>query len=226
MAMPARRAGGARTQGGRRGVRAGPRGAAAHAAGLLRPAPCCPATSARDRAPAKLDRLEELLVEVVHREPQGAGVQPVDGRCSIGSSRASRAARHRLGAARRQHAATGRTVIDKFQSDDGPPVFLLSLKAGGTGLNLTAADYVVHLDPWWNPAVEQQATDRAHRIGQDKPVVSYKLDRRGHRRGADPRSCRTAKRDLADAALGRRGGFLRAVRPTSCGRCSTTSSRL
>jgi SNF2 family DNA or RNA helicase len=54
-------------------------------------------------------------------------------------------------------------------------VFLISLKAGGTGLNLTAADYVLHLDPWWNPAVEDQATDRAHRIGQTKPVVACKL---------------------------------------------------
>lgn len=55
------------------------------------------------------------------------------------------------------------------------PVFCLSLKAGGTGLNLTAADTVIHYDPWWNPAVEAQATDRAHRIGQDKPVFVYKL---------------------------------------------------
>ena len=55
------------------------------------------------------------------------------------------------------------------------PVFLLSLKAGGTGLNLTAADTVIHYDPWWNPAVEAQATDRAYRIGQDKPVFVYKL---------------------------------------------------
>ena len=54
-------------------------------------------------------------------------------------------------------------------------LFLLSLKAGGTGLNLTAADTVIHYDPWWNPAVEEQATDRAHRIGQDKPVFVYKL---------------------------------------------------
>ena len=66
-------------------------------------------------------------------------------------------------------------VVEAFQADDGPPVFLLSLKAGGTGLNLTAADYVFHADPWWNPAVEDQAIDRAHRIGQDKPVVSVKL---------------------------------------------------
>jgi hypothetical protein len=54
-------------------------------------------------------------------------------------------------------------------------VFLVSLKAGGVGLNLTGADHVIHLDPWWNPAVERQATDRAHRIGQTKPVVVYKL---------------------------------------------------
>ena len=55
------------------------------------------------------------------------------------------------------------------------PIFLISLKAGGVGLNLTAADTVIHYDPWWNPAVENQATDRAHRIGQDKPVFVYKL---------------------------------------------------
>ncbi|MFN7132055.1 MAG: DEAD/DEAH box helicase, partial [Myxococcales bacterium] len=69
--------------------------------------------------------------------------------------------------------------IDRFQSPDGPPLFFISLKAGGTGLNLTAADYVIHFDPWWNPAVEQQATDRAHRIGQTKPVFSYKLIAKG-----------------------------------------------
>lgn len=65
--------------------------------------------------------------------------------------------------------------IDRFQSDPGMTVFLLSLKAGGTGLNLTAADTVIHYDPWWNPAVEAQATDRAHRIGQGKTVTSLKL---------------------------------------------------
>ena len=65
--------------------------------------------------------------------------------------------------------------VDRFQSDPAVPVFLLSLKAGGTGLNLTAADTVVHLDPWWNPAAEAQATDRAHRIGQTRTVTSYKL---------------------------------------------------
>jgi superfamily II DNA or RNA helicase len=66
------------------------------------------------------------------------------------------------------------TPIRRFQSGDCP-LFLISLKAGGVGLNLTAADTVIHYDPWWNPAVERQATDRAHRIGQDKPVFVYKL---------------------------------------------------
>jgi SNF2 family DNA or RNA helicase len=66
------------------------------------------------------------------------------------------------------------TPVKRFQAGD-VPVFLLSLKAGGTGLNLTAADTVIHYDPWWNPAVEDQATDRAYRIGQDKPVFVYKL---------------------------------------------------
>ena len=65
--------------------------------------------------------------------------------------------------------------VDRFQEVDSIPVFLISLKAGGTGLNLTAADIVVHFDPWWNPAVEAQASDRAHRIGQDKQVTIYKL---------------------------------------------------
>jgi SNF2 family DNA or RNA helicase len=70
-------------------------------------------------------------------------------------------------------------VVEKFQSDPAIPVFLISLKAGGVGLNLTGADTVVHFDPWWNPAVEAQATDRAHRIGQKKVVTSYKLIARG-----------------------------------------------
>jgi SNF2 family DNA or RNA helicase len=77
----------------------------------------------------------------------------------------------RLDGSTRDRAA----VVAQFSAEDGPPVFLLSLKAGGTGLNLTRADYVFHLDPWWNPAAEDQATDRAHRIGQLRPVFSCKL---------------------------------------------------
>ncbi|MEZ6149682.1 MAG: DEAD/DEAH box helicase [Pirellulaceae bacterium] len=75
-------------------------------------------------------------------------------------------------------AHTRQERVDDFQDGDAT-VFLISLKAGGTGLNLTAADYVIHMDPWWNPAVEDQATDRAHRIGQEKPVMVYRLVSQG-----------------------------------------------
>lgn len=69
--------------------------------------------------------------------------------------------------------------VDRFNRDESIPVFLISLKAGGAGLNLTGADTVVHFDPWWNPAVEDQATDRAHRIGQTRVVTAYRLIARG-----------------------------------------------
>jgi SNF2 family DNA or RNA helicase len=68
--------------------------------------------------------------------------------------------------------------VEAFQKGESD-AFLISLKAGGTGLNLTAADYVIHMDPWWNPAVEDQATDRAHRIGQTRPVMVYRIIARG-----------------------------------------------
>jgi len=96
-------------------------------------------------------------------------------------------------------AKTRATRIEAFQAGVGD-VFLISLKAGGTGLNLTAADYVIHMDPWWNPAVEDQASDRAHRIGQTRPVTIYRMVTKGtieeqivdlHKR----------KRDLADQLL-------------------------
>jgi SNF2 family DNA or RNA helicase len=92
-------------------------------------------------------------------------------------------------------------LVDRFQADDGPPVFLISLKAGGTGLNLTAADHVFLLDPWWNPAVEDQAADRAHRIGQDRPVIVTRLVAEDT---VEDRilALQKKKRSLADAALG------------------------
>ena len=71
-------------------------------------------------------------------------------------------------------AKARQAAVDAFQSGSGE-IFLISLKAGGSGLNLTAADYVIHLDPWWNPAVEDQASDRAHRMGQQRPVTIYRL---------------------------------------------------
>lgn len=75
-------------------------------------------------------------------------------------------------------AAERRKRVESFQAGEAT-VFLLSLKAGGMGLNLTAADYVLHLDPWWNPAAEDQASDRAHRIGQARPVTVYRFVTRG-----------------------------------------------
>ena len=72
-------------------------------------------------------------------------------------------------------------MVARFQADEtaSPPLFVLSLNAGGTGLTLTAANYVVHVDRWWNPAVEDQATDRAHRIGQARPVTVVRLVAQG-----------------------------------------------
>jgi len=75
--------------------------------------------------------------------------------------------------------AERKKLVDRFQHEDGPPFFVLSLKAGGTGLNLTAASHVIHFDRWWNPAVENQATDRVFRIGQKKNVVVHKFVCRG-----------------------------------------------
>ncbi|WP_017295787.1 DEAD/DEAH box helicase [Geminocystis herdmanii] len=89
--------------------------------------------------------------------------------------------------------------VNAFQSGEGD-IFLISLKAGGTGLNLTAADYVIHMDPWWNPAVEDQASDRAHRIGQKRPVTIYRLVAKNtiEEKIVDLHS---QKRDLADSLL-------------------------
>ena len=74
-----------------------------------------------------------------------------------------------------EQAGDREKAIQSFQNDDSVRVFLISLKAGGVGLNLTAADYVYIVDPWWNPAVEQQAIDRTHRIGQDKNIFAYRM---------------------------------------------------
>ena len=92
-------------------------------------------------------------------------------------------------------------VVRRFQADDGPTALLISLRAGGTGLNLTAADHVFLMDPWWNPAVEDQAADRTHRIGQDKPVMVYRMVAEDT---VEQRilALQDSKRDLADAATG------------------------
>lgn len=97
--------------------------------------------------------------------------------------------------------------VDRFQTDAGCPLFLISLKAGGHGLNLTAADYVYLLDPWWNPAVEAQAIDRAHRIGQTRSVIATRLVARDT---VEEKilELQATKRALADAILGRDQGVL------------------
>jgi SNF2 family DNA or RNA helicase len=96
-------------------------------------------------------------------------------------------------------------LVRHFQETAEPPVFLLSLKAAGTGLNLTRADHVVHYDRWWNPAVEAQATDRAHRIGQVRPVQVHRLIAEGTLEDRIA-TMLAAKKELAEAVLGRRDG--------------------
>ena len=102
------------------------------------------------------------------------------------------------------HGATGvrrrQDLVDRFQRDDGPPFLVLSLKAGGTGLNLTAASHVIHFDRWWNPAVENQATDRAFRIGQRRNVLVHRFVTRGTIEERIDRMI-AEKRQLADDLL-------------------------
>jgi SNF2 family DNA or RNA helicase len=124
----------------------------------------------------KLARLEEILEEV-HAAGEKAlcFTQFTEFGSLLSGHLANRFGREVLylhgGTAKRKRDA----MVSAFQSDDGPPIFLLSLKAGGTGLNLTAANHVIHVDRWWNPAVEDQATDRAFRIGQRRNVQVRKF---------------------------------------------------
>jgi superfamily II DNA or RNA helicase len=97
--------------------------------------------------------------------------------------------------------------VERFQTDPACKLFLVSLKAGGVGLNLTAAEYVFLLDPWWNPAVEAQAIDRSHRIGQTKPVFAYRLIARGTVE-EKVLALQQSKRELADAILGGDGSLI------------------
>jgi SNF2 family DNA or RNA helicase len=108
-------------------------------------------------------------------------------------------------------ATTNRAaVVEEFQRNAAIPVFLISLKAGGVGLNLTGADTVIHFDPWWNPAVESQATDRAHRIGQSRVVTSYKLITRDT---VEEKilALQNRKRDLIQATIGDEAAFAAAL---------------
>jgi len=109
----------------------------------------------------------------------------------------------------------GKTVdraskVNRFQNDPDCKLFLISLKAGGQGLNLTAAEYVFLLDPWWNPAVEAQAIDRAHRIGQSQRVFAYRLITRNTVE-EKVLALQSTKRDLADAIIGANENLIRNI---------------
>ncbi|HEX7476807.1 MAG TPA: DEAD/DEAH box helicase, partial [Polyangiales bacterium] len=141
----------------------------------LRQACCHPSLLPGQSAPssAKLDLLLDLLDKVLAEDHKALIfsqwtslldlLEPQLRTANIGFTRLDGSTRDRAG------------VVADFQSETGPRVMLVSLKAGGTGLNLTAADNVFLLDPWWNPAVEDQAADRAHRIGQERPVLVHRL---------------------------------------------------
>ncbi len=168
----------------------------------LRQAACHPALIDRERAgepSAKLTTLFEQLEEVLE-----------EGHKALVFSQFTRLlalVREGVEARRIDYAyLDGRTRdrparIERFQQDPACRLFLVSLKAGGTGLNLTAADYVFLLDPWWNPAVEAQAIDRSHRIGQPRPVFAYRLVARDTVE-EKMLSLQQQKRELADAVLG------------------------
>ena len=167
----------------------------------LRQASCHPALVPGQTAAtsSKVERLLESLEEAVEDGHKSLVfsqwtsfldlVEPHLDKAGIGFVRLDGSTRDRAG------------VVAEFQSADGPPVMIISLKAGGTGLNLTAADHVYLLDPWWNPAVEDQAADRAHRIGQDKPVIVHKLVAKDTVEEGIL-ALQQRKRSLADAALG------------------------
>ncbi|MBK8101022.1 MAG: DEAD/DEAH box helicase [Planctomycetes bacterium] len=142
----------------------------------LRQAACHPGLidgALANQGSAKLDALLPMLSEIADSGHKALVFSQFTGFLAI--------VKQRLNAAKlRYEYLDGQTrnrqqCVDKFQNDPALPIFLISLKAGGTGLNLTAADYVFLLDPWWNPAAEAQAIDRAHRLGQTRKVVAYRL---------------------------------------------------
>jgi SNF2 family DNA or RNA helicase len=177
----------------------------------LRQAACAPvlADPTRPRLPsAKLDALVPTLAEIVDEGHKAVVFSQFTRFLALVRARlddAGLAYEYLDGSTRHrdQH-------VDRFQSADGPPLFLVSLKAGGHGLNLTAADYVYLLDPWWNPAVEAQAIDRAHRIGQTRHVIATRLVARGTIE-EKLLELQASKRALADAILGADQGMLASI---------------
>jgi SNF2 family DNA or RNA helicase len=123
---------------------------------------------------AKLTRLLDLAAELRDNRHRALVFSQFTGHLDLVEAALTKAGARPLRLDGSTPAKERARLVEAFQAGEGE-LFLISLKAGGTGLNLTGADYVIHLDPWWNPAVEDQATDRAHRIGQIRPVTVYRL---------------------------------------------------
>jgi SNF2 family DNA or RNA helicase len=175
----------------------------------LRQAACHPALVDGERADeesAKLEALSEQLGEVLDEGHKALVFSQFTSFLALVRQRLDRrgVAYEYLDGKTRDRAAR----VERFQTDPDCRLFLISLKAGGTGLNLTAADYVFLLDPWWNPAVEAQAVDRAHRIGQERPVIAYRLIARDT---VEEKilELQKSKRELAEAVLAESGAALR-----------------
>ncbi len=175
----------------------------------MRQAACHPGLIDEDRlgqSSAKLDTLLENLEEVIDEGHKVLVFSQFTKLLGI--------VRERLDKKRvRYEYLDGRTrkrgeCVERFQQDADCHVFLISLKAGGVGLNLTAADYVFILDPWWNPATEAQAIDRAHRIGQTRPVFAYRIIARDT---VEERilELQDKKRELSEQIVAAEGGVLR-----------------
>jgi SNF2 family DNA or RNA helicase len=175
----------------------------------LRQAACHPGLIDSERTgdpSAKLDALLEQLEEVIAEGHKALVFSQFTSLLAI--------VRKQLDARGRVYAyLDGRTRkrqerVERFQQDASCPLFLISLKAGGHGLNLTAAEYVFILDPWWNPAVEAQAIDRAHRIGQTRPVFAYRLISRNTVEDKIV-ALQQSKRELADSIVAADANLMR-----------------
>jgi SNF2 family DNA or RNA helicase len=174
----------------------------------LRQAACHPGLIDKKRAEESSAKLEALLPQLQELVEEGHKVLVFSQFTSLLALVRSRLDKQGL----QYEYLDGRTRdraerVERFQTDADCKLFLISLKAGGVGLNLTAAEYVFLLDPWWNPAVEAQAIDRTHRIGQSKPVFAYRLIARNTVE-EKVLELQKSKRELADAILGGEGRVL------------------
>jgi superfamily II DNA or RNA helicase len=145
----------------------------------LRQVACAPELAGHRGPSAKLDLLMEKLVEDLAEGHKALVFSSFTSLLDLVDARLWNAHMEFLRLDGSTPAAQRTRLIERFQETTGPAIFLVSLKAGGAGINLTAADYVFLLDPWWNPAIEEQAAARAHRIGQERPVTVYRMVAKG-----------------------------------------------